>query len=71
MDSTTAERANTLGQRGAATPHDVVELNFLLTERQVTLLDRAAHNRGETMGQLLRRLIEGSLVHDHGPDTAT
>lgn len=37
--------------------NDVVELPILLPEWQVIALERAAHERGMTIGQLIRRLF--------------
>jgi hypothetical protein len=38
---------------------DVVELSLLLSVRQAETLEAAAHARGLTIAQLVRRLIQG------------
>ena len=43
--------------RGSAWESEVVELPILLPEWQVSALERAAQERGMTIGQLLRRLF--------------
>jgi len=49
---------------GSAWESDVVELPILLPEWQVTALERAAHERGMTIGQLLRRLFSDLFPPD-------
>lgn len=44
--------------------NDVVELELLLTREQVDRLEQTASLRGETMGQLIRRLVLQHLHHD-------
>lgn len=43
--------------QGSNWESDVVELPILLPDWQVTALERAAQERGMTVGQLLRRLF--------------
>jgi len=41
---------------------EVVELSLLLPRWQAEALEQAAHNRGITAGQMLRRLIGATLA---------
>ena len=52
----------------ASAEFDVIELPILLPEWQVTALEAAAHERGMTIGQLLRRLF-ADLFADQRPHT--
>ena len=64
-----------MGERMSATSADtarldqgLVELSLLLPQWQMEALEAAAHCRGLTAGQMLRRLIGGycaSLTTDH------
>jgi hypothetical protein len=40
---------------------EVVELRLLLPTRQAAALEAAAHQRGLTVGQMIRRLLRDSL----------
>ena len=48
----------TIGQEDLTrSDHEVVELQLLLPRWQALALEAAAHNRGMTSGQILRRVI--------------
>ncbi len=51
----------------AASPADVVEISLLLPGWQVAALETAAHDRGLTAGQMVRRLIRDFF---DGPEKA-
>jgi hypothetical protein len=46
---------------------EVTELSVLLPGEQAQGLERAAHERGLTTAQMLRRLIQDFLRRGHGP----
>jgi hypothetical protein len=46
----------------------VAEVALLLPGGQAAALERAAHRRGLTVGQLIRRLIRGCLAGEGHPD---
>jgi hypothetical protein len=48
-------------RRGLAGDGDVIELQVLLTGRQVAALEEAARGQGLTSAQLLRRLLTRGL----------
>lgn len=45
---------------------NVLEINFLLSTRELFGLDRVASHRGQTVGELLRELIKDFLVRERG-----
>ena len=48
----------------ARSDHEVVELQLLLPRWQAAALDAAAHSRGMTSGQILRRVIADLFADD-------
>jgi hypothetical protein len=53
--------------RGEGPEGDVIEFTLLLPVRQAAELERLAHSRSLTLGQLLRQLVQDSLAAQNHP----